>query len=60
MASWIVRADSASEDQVEAWLACETKGDFQVSRSVDAVAVDFSSIDDAFRFRLQFDEQLVR
>lgn len=59
MASWILRAAPASKDKVENWLKVEATAGYVLLSDTDSVQVDFLSIDDAFRFRLQFDEELV-
>lgn len=59
MASWILRAAPASKDKVENWLKDESIKGYVLITSADAVQVDFLNIDDAFRFRMQFDEELV-
>lgn len=57
--SWKLRATPASKDKVENWLAQEAKQGYVLVQTNDAVLVDFLGIDDAFRFRLQFDEDLL-
>lgn len=59
MASWILRAAPVSKEKVENWLKTETTGGYVLITQEDEVRIDFLTIDDAFRFRLQFDEELV-
>lgn len=56
---WILRVEPASMEQVENWLKVEATGQYVLSSDRDSVEVDFSTIDDAFRFRMQFDEELI-
>lgn len=56
---WILRVAPASRDQVENWLKAEATSQYILVCDQDSVEVDFDSIDDAFRFRMQFDEELV-
>ena len=58
--SWILRVDAASKDKVEEWLGQEAKNGYVLVDASDTVQVDFLSIDDAFRFRMQFDDELVQ
>lgn len=57
--SWVMRVDPASKAKVEKWLDVEATNGYVLVSDTDAVQVDFLTIDDAFRFRLQFDEELV-
>lgn len=58
--SWVLRVDAASKEKVEQWLGLEAKKDYVLLNEQDTVGVDFASIDDAFRFRMHFDEELVQ
>ena len=57
--SWILRVAPESKEKVEAWLNTEATKGYVLIPTNEAVQVDFLGIDDAFRFRLQFDEELV-
>lgn len=57
--SWVMRANPASKSKVEKWLADEQVVAYVLNPTPEAVQVNFFNIDDAFRFRLQFDEELV-
>lgn len=57
--SWVMRASPESKAKVEKWLQDEQIQGYMLIPTAEAVEIDFVSIDDAFRFRLQFDEDLV-
>jgi hypothetical protein len=59
--TWTLRVDAASKNEVEEWLV-EEQGDLEAIVDVDDESVEliFSEISDAFRFRLQFDEALIK
>lgn len=57
--SWILRTNPTSKVKVEKWLAVEATNEYDIVANSNEVQVDFKGIDDAFRFRLQFDEELV-
>lgn len=58
--TWTLRVDAASKDKVEKWLV-EEHGDLGpiISSDDEVLELAFSKIDEAFRFRLQFDEELL-
>lgn len=59
MSVWNLRADPVSKEIVEAWLKEEALEGYVISVKPEAMQIGFSNIDDAFRFRLQFDEVLI-
>ena len=59
MSVWNLRADPQSTEIIETWLKEEAIEGYVINVKPEVVQIDFSSIDDAFRFRLQFDEVLV-
>ena len=54
--SWTLRVEPASEEEIAAWLASETTSKFSMILEQDEILVELGSIDDAFRFRMRFDE----
>lgn len=57
--SWILRAMPTSKSKVEKWLKDEATNSYVLADETDKIKVSFVSIDDAFRFRMQFDEELL-
>ena len=57
--SWVMRARPDSKTKVEKWLEDEKVEGYVLNPANDGLEVAFSNIDDAFRFRLQFDNELV-
>lgn len=57
--SWVMRACPEAKAKVEKWLKDEQVQGYVLVPTTEAVEVDFVNINDAFRFRLQFDEELV-
>jgi hypothetical protein len=54
-----MRARPDSKTKVEKWLEDEKVEGYVLNPANDGLEVAFSNIDDAFRFRLQFDNELV-
>lgn len=59
ISSWKLRLDPTSKTDVEAWLDDEGPSGYELRSNHDAVTVELYDIDTAFRFRLQFDEDLL-
>jgi hypothetical protein len=58
--TWTLWVDAASKDKVVKWLADEHVDQSAiVNADDDSLELSFSGIDEAFRFRLQFDEDLL-
>lgn len=57
--SWTVRVDPASKVEVDEWLDDEKVVGYVIISDDKAVEIDFLNINDAFRFRLQFDQDLL-
>lgn len=57
--SWVLRVDVAVKEKVENWLKVEAKSQYIIMTDTDDVEIDFDNIDDAFRFRMQFDDELI-
>lgn len=57
--SWVLRVDVAVKEKVENWLKVEAKSQYIIMSDADDVEIDFDNIDDAFRFRMQFDDELI-
>jgi hypothetical protein len=57
--SWILKASPDIGAKVQRWLDVEATQSYTMDAREDAVLIDFHGIQDAFKFRLQFDEQLV-
>ena len=57
--SWTLHVAPEVKPEVEAWLEDEGLIDVLVQADAEAVSVDFDNIDAAFRFRMQFDEELI-
>lgn len=56
--SWTLRADIASKNEIEQWLADEVSSRFSLTSNGLELFVELENIDDAFRFRMHFDEVL--
>lgn len=54
-----LRVEPAMKGVVEDWLQVEATGEYVLVWDSTSLEIDFSSIDDAFRFRLQFDQELI-
>lgn len=59
MNNWVLRVNPEVKAKVEKWLAREASTQGTLVDTSDVILVSLTSIDDAFRFRLQFDESLV-
>jgi len=57
--SWKLRLDPRSEDQVEDWLRDEGFRDYDVNYGREALEIELFEIDAAFRFRMQFDDEIL-
>lgn len=57
--TWTLEAAPEAHEAVEKWLDEEAATGYVLEATEEVVRVDFYNIDDAFRFRLQFDEELV-
>lgn len=57
--NWMLHVNPEAKDKVTEWLADEEVQGYSMVPTTDAVHVGFNNIDDAFRFRLQFDEELL-
>lgn len=57
--SWTLQVSPEAKDKVVEWLANEGLEGVVVAPKSETVQVDFDNIDSAFRFRMQFDEELV-
>ena len=57
--SWILQLSPESREKVVKWLQDEGLNGYSVIPTEEAVQVGFTNIDDAFRFRMQFDEDLL-
>ena len=57
--SWILELVPESKDRGLEWLKDEGVSGYCLIPTQEAVQVGFNHIDDAFRFRLQFDEELL-
>lgn len=57
--SRILRVMPASKEKIVRWLKIEAVGTYDMVSTDNEIQVGFNSIDDAFRFRMQFDEELV-
>ena len=58
--AWVMRASSEAKTRVEKWLQEESVRNYVLTSNPDVVEIGFSNIEDAFRFRLHFDEELVQ
>jgi len=58
--AWVMRASSEAKARVEKWLQEESVRNYVLTSNPDVVEIGFSNIEDAFRFRLHFDEELVQ
>ena len=58
--SWQIKVDASSAQEVNKWLAEETSKSFEIVSQNSEIVLDFHGIDDAFRFRMRFDEILVQ
>jgi hypothetical protein len=59
LTNWKLRVDAAVETEVKIWLNNEAEDRFDVQTGEFEVEVGFKNINDAFRFRLQFDDELL-
>lgn len=57
--SWTVHVAPEAKELIVEWLEDEGLEHVEVQSGFEAVSVDFDDIDAAFRFRMQFDEELV-
>lgn len=57
--SWKLRLDPTAESLVDDWLRDEKVAAYDISCDRDLLEVELHDIDDAFRFRLQFDEDIL-
>jgi len=57
--TWTICVAAEAEEKVVRWIADEDISIYRVHQEDNTVQVGFDSIDDAFRFRMQFDEDLV-
>lgn len=57
---WCLRVEPVMKGVVEDWLRAEATSEYVLVWDDSSLEVDFSCVDDAFRFRLQFDEELIR
>ena len=56
--SWTLQVEPDSKEEIAIWLGAETTAHFNMVLDNDTMLVQLNSIDDAFRFRMQFDEQI--
>ena len=57
--SWTLVVEATSKNEVEEWLTVEPECCYRILEQQDTLKVGFESIDDAFRFRMHFDEVLL-
>lgn len=56
---WILQIMGPSKDAMEKWLSKETCGQYQLLEKKEGLEIIFHAIDDAFRCRLQFDDDIL-
>lgn len=59
MNNWVLRVNPEVKAKVEKWLVREATTEGTIMDTKDVMLVSLTSIDDAFRFRIQFDESIV-
>lgn len=57
---WVMRASSEAKAKVEKWIQEESVRNYTLTANPNVVEIGFTSIEDAFRFRLHFDEELIQ